>query len=204
MEVLWYNSINMQKHAPKPFYLYIANQLNSTAGMNVVHNALYGRNYAKYAEKAGINFTVYYTDYHGMTVQDKGDQRVTAEGRAGEMVYNYRSSHDWIHQQQGSAPASAEEQLLFHCMAFGIKCGTSPSPGPSPPPSPPSPIPPASAACRKAIDAACTEHTVNACTQCVHQNARKFVAAGCPPAAKQGAQTCISYCVSGTNGAMVV
>merc|ERR1712087_574849 len=43
MEVLWYNSINMQKHAPKPFYLYIANQLNSTEGMNVVHNALYGR-----------------------------------------------------------------------------------------------------------------------------------------------------------------
>ena len=38
---LWYNSVNMLNHAPKPFYLYIANALNSTAGMNVVHNALY-------------------------------------------------------------------------------------------------------------------------------------------------------------------
>lgn len=35
-----YNTVNMQRHAPKPFYLYIANWLNSTAGMNVVHNAL--------------------------------------------------------------------------------------------------------------------------------------------------------------------
>lgn len=77
---LWYNSVNMQKHAPKPFYLYIANQLNTTAvrtslamhmplqllplmshllsaplqGMNVVHNALYSRNYGKFAELAGF------------------------------------------------------------------------------------------------------------------------------------------------------
>jgi hypothetical protein len=58
----------MQKHQPKPdgasaksFYLYIANQLNSTAGMNVVHNALYSRNYAKYAELSGISYTTYYT-----------------------------------------------------------------------------------------------------------------------------------------------
>ena len=43
LATLWYNSDNMQKHQPKPdgksgksFYLYIANQLNSTAGMNVV------------------------------------------------------------------------------------------------------------------------------------------------------------------------
>eukprot|EP01047_Picozoa_sp_COSAG01_P120711 COSAG01_NODE_49463_length_372_cov_0.571429_1_plen_37_part_01 len=28
-----YNTVNMQRHAPKPFYLYIANWLNSTAGM---------------------------------------------------------------------------------------------------------------------------------------------------------------------------
>jgi hypothetical protein len=41
------------------------NQLNSTAGMNVVHNALYSKNYGMFAEKAGINYTTYYTDYHG-------------------------------------------------------------------------------------------------------------------------------------------
>merc|ERR1719353_1353152 len=67
MEVLWYNSLNMQKHQPKPFYLYVANRLNGTKAMNVVHNTLYSRNYAKYAEMAGINYTVYYTDYEGMT-----------------------------------------------------------------------------------------------------------------------------------------
>ena len=54
---LWYNTVNMQRHAPKPFHLYIANWLNSTAGMEVVHNALYGRLYADFAAKAGINFT---------------------------------------------------------------------------------------------------------------------------------------------------
>ena len=45
LPLLRYNSLNMQKHAPKPFYLYIANRLNSTAGMNVVHNAVHTRAY---------------------------------------------------------------------------------------------------------------------------------------------------------------
>merc|ERR1712096_390086 len=124
MEVLWYNSLNMQKHQPKPFYLYIANQLNSTQGMNVVHNALYGRNYAKFAETAGINYTVYYTDYHGMTGDDKGDMRFSAAGRGGGAVYNYRSSHDWIHQPgaKQTSRVSSAEQLQYHCMAFGMDC----------------------------------------------------------------------------------
>lgn len=122
-----YNSLNMQKHQPKPFHLYIANSLNSTAGMNVVHNALYSRNYAKYAQKAGIDYTVYYTDYHGMTADDKGDRRCSAVGRGGEVVYNYRSSHDWIDQPgvQATGRASHEEQTLYHCLAFGIKCTSS-------------------------------------------------------------------------------
>merc|ERR1712216_1047816 len=94
MEVLWYNSLNMQKHQPKPFYLYIANQLNSTAGMNVVHNALYSRNYAKYAEMAGINYTVYYTYYEAMVEDDHGEQRF----QVGKSVFNYRSGHDWVNQ----------------------------------------------------------------------------------------------------------
>ena len=50
-----------------PHSLICLDQLNSTAGMNVVHNALYARQFSAYADRAGINSTCYWTDYHGMT-----------------------------------------------------------------------------------------------------------------------------------------
>ena len=174
---LWYNSVNMQAHTPKPFYLYIANQLNTTAGMNVVHNALYSRNYGKFAQQAGINFTcvlrlrfdgyvfssepnwslivplslacsltlppllhrtvvsapisippilycsTYYTDYEAMTADDKGTERFAANGRAGSIVYNYRSNFGWLDVPgvRAADRVSPQEQLLFYCHAFGKK-----------------------------------------------------------------------------------
>ena len=141
---LWYTSKNMVKHAPKPFYLYIANRLNTTAGMNVVHNALYSRNYAKYAELAGINYTVYYTDYIGMSSEDAGTRLYkTSDGS----VFNYRSNFGWGDMHPGvpfEGMDSNGEQLLFICNAFGIKCNAAPPPPspPSPSPSPSRPLPP--------------------------------------------------------------
>merc|ERR1712064_182448 len=119
MQVLWYNSLNMQRHQPKPFHLYVANVMNTTEGISVVHNALYSRNYAKYAAMAGVNYTVYYTDYNGMTDGDRGDRRFDA--------LNYRSDHDWV-QQPGvmqAGRASKQEQMLYHCFALGMDCSTS-------------------------------------------------------------------------------
>ena len=110
MEVLWYTSVNMLKYQPTTsaagsgtFYLYVANSLNTTEGMNVVHDALYARKvrdmhvschmpplpfltsplpgallqYADLAAEAGVNATVYYTDYHGMSPTD--DERISTE-----------------------------------------------------------------------------------------------------------------------------
>merc|ERR1712232_61743 len=110
---------------------------------------------------------------------------------AGEIVYNYRSSHDWIHQTgvQKTDRNSAEEQLLYHCLAFGISCEVAPSP-PSPGPSS------VSQACKKAINAACPDdRSVSDCTTCVHQHARTLIASGCPTG-KGAPQACINYCHS--------
>ena len=55
---LWLNSRNLLAYraradVPKtPFYLYVANRLNGTAGMQVVHNALYARLYHELAVEA--------------------------------------------------------------------------------------------------------------------------------------------------------
>jgi len=194
MEKLWYNSANMQKHAPKPFYLYIHNELNGTTHMEIVHNAMHARNYAKFAEKAGINFTVYYTDYNAMTPDDKGDKRFSVPGRFGSEVLNYRSSHDWVHQPgaQSTQRASPQEQMQFHCLAFGMDCSSGPSPGPSPPGPSPSPSGDLSPSCKKAIDANCP--IGGDCQQCIGTHARQFMAAGCPPPAEQGSARCIAYC----------
>eukprot|EP00947_MAST-08B_sp_MAST-8B-sp1_P000645 g645.t1 len=203
MEKLWYNSLNMQRHQPsKPFYLYVANRLNSTAGMNVVHNALYARNYARFAEEAGVQYTVYYTDYEAMTKNDTGTQRFAVPdsgghggGGGGTVVWNYRSSHDWIDRpgvKNATARASSEEQLLYFCLALGVE-GCTVSPGPSPGPSPA----PLSKACKQLIDADCpAQRSQAACGSCVRSNARALQAGGCPPARQGGFQSCLDYCMS--------
>ena len=47
LATLWYNSVNMRKHGPAlqqkaghPFFLYVLNAQNTTAGMSVVHARL--------------------------------------------------------------------------------------------------------------------------------------------------------------------
>merc|ERR1712151_951059 len=159
----------MQKHQPKPFYLYIMNTRNSTEGMSVVHNSLYGRNYAKYANMAGINYTVYYTDYHAMTKDDVGEKRLPAGG----MVFNYRSSHDWVNQPgvKDQEPGSNQEQFLYHCLALGVQCSVSP-------PSPPGQV---SAACKKKVDEICpTQRSEADCKSCANGHVRELIGAGCP------------------------
>jgi len=179
MQVLWYNSLNMQKHRPESFHLYIANQLNGTGGMQVVHNALYGRNYAKYAEMAGINYTVYYTDYHGMREEDYGQARFLTSGTA----WNYRSNHAWINVPgvKDTKRASANEQMLFHCFVLGTKCSL-PHPTPSPGP--------LSDACKKAITDLCPH---GGCERCIPQHVKALVAAGCPRHEGAG-RMCIEFC----------
>ena len=44
---------------PNSFFLYVANHRNTTEGMSVVHNALWARRYAKFAEQAGLNYAAY-------------------------------------------------------------------------------------------------------------------------------------------------
>jgi len=91
---------------------------------------MHGRNYAKFAEKAGINYTVYYTDYPDMTAADKGDKRFEVPGKDGAIVFNYRSSHDWVNQPgvQNVMRASGDEYLLYHCLAFRMHCNLAPEP----------------------------------------------------------------------------
>ena len=44
---------------PNSFFLYVANHRNTTEGMSVVHNALWARRYANFAEQAGLNYAAY-------------------------------------------------------------------------------------------------------------------------------------------------
>jgi len=131
---LWYNSANMvafskRTEIPKtPFYLYIANRLNSTAGMNVVHNALYARRYAEFAKSADVDYAVFYPDYEGMKSTDRSAERLP--GGKGE-VYNYLSSFDFrkLPGVSQTGAASNEEQAGHireprrHC-SLACECST--------------------------------------------------------------------------------
>ena len=108
LATLWYNSQNMlaARRDPavprRPFHLYIANTLNGTAGMNVVHNALYARRYAEYAAAAGINYTTYYPDYEAMRPTDRAATRLVG---ANGVTFNYLSSHGASPLAEGAACA---------------------------------------------------------------------------------------------------
>lgn len=117
---LWYNSDGMQDAAshldPSRFYMFIANRLNTTAGMDVVHSAMQGRQYARVAESSGMNYAVLYTDYHGMTASDYSHERVTL----GDLDYNLLSSFapagtgraDWT---ETKAAFGWQEQIVGEC-----------------------------------------------------------------------------------------
>merc|ERR1719183_1227651 len=89
MESLWYASENMQNHLPaEPFYIYVANSKNGTGHTDVAHHAIYALNFAKYAEmnkRGRLDYTVYYTDFQGMTKADRGMQRLRVIRPAGEL-----------------------------------------------------------------------------------------------------------------------
>jgi len=186
MEKLWYTSETMTKHQPRPkFHLYIANQLNSTAGMNVVHSALYARQYGNVALQAGINFTIYYTDYIGMKTNDEGSRRLVTKN--GQTVFNYRSSHDWIEQPMVKTVerGSQEEQLLYHCLALSVEdCVVAPSGT-------------LSKECKAEVDKLCgRDHKRETCSNCVHRHVKQLIDARCPPANEGGAKTVIEHCES--------
>ena len=196
---LWLNSRNLlayRKRAdvPKtPFYLYVANRLNGTAGMNVVHNALYARLYHELAVEAGINATSYYTDCAAMRPTDRSPTRLdTADGG----TYNFKSTLDWRGAPGVGATeqASASEQLLWLCLAFGVRCDAGPAP---PPPPPPVPL---SEACKAEIRAVCAVAPA-ACGSCVHHHSGDLIAHGCPRKGVPGAaEACIARVAEWSRG----
>jgi hypothetical protein len=137
MESLWYASENMQNHLPaEPFYIYVANSKNGTGHTDVAHHAIYALNFAKYAEmnKQGrLDYTVYYTDFQGMTKADRGMQRLRVIRPAGELSSSLEYPDAAIAAAEvgagiavGSAPSAAES----------IAPGPAPSPYPAPAPAP--------------------------------------------------------------------
>ena len=144
----------------------------------------YARNYAKYAELAGISYTTYYTDYNAMTEDDKGSQRFSSSGK----VWNYRSNFDWA--TVGSVgttvqAASSGEQLMFVCHAMNK---TDCKPG-----APPDPDGALSPACKAAVAGFCGAVAPAGCNGCVRAHAQKCIAAGCP-AGGGAAGEVIAYC----------
>jgi hypothetical protein len=222
---LWYTSANMLAHQPvgpngEKFALYVANALNSTAGMHVVHNALYARAYAKFAAQAGINYTVYYTDYASMRPCDVGSRRYAVEEHGTTTVYNYRSNMGWANRADADAApfrgmsGSLREQLAFVCAAVGVANCTlapGPSPGPSPGPGPsctcpscvpvggcPGPLPTQCITELKKDCAVAHLPTKADCEDCIRSHAKDAIAHGCPTGPGAAQDVMKKYCVRAT------
>ena len=155
-------------------------------------NALYSRNYAKFAELAGISFTTYYTDYNGMRGEDRGSKRFTVGGGGhggrggGATTWNYRSSFDWADVAgvgRSVEPASSAEQLLFVCHAMGKSCKVQPPP-------PPAPVSPG---CQAAVRRDCGSVAPAGCSECVPQHVGDLIHSGCPQGS-DAAQRVIAFC----------
>ena len=119
------------------FFLFIANDLNTTAGMDVVHNAIYARQYARHAAAAGLNFACFFTDYHGMTADDVGDSRYTVVSSRYHRVTSYNllsdfpaTGSDWTETKQALSfveqlrgayqPRTSQNQLVRPRFIAGI------------------------------------------------------------------------------------
>lgn len=147
---LWYSSDAMEEAGShldlSQFYLFIVNRLNSTEGMDVVHSAMQGRQYARVA--AGMNYAVLYTNYIGMTASDHARERLTL----GDLEYNLLSdfapagtgragwtdvkdsfgwqdqivgecSDGWASSTDNEGTCAGMDSLLFVCSGTGSRQG---------------------------------------------------------------------------------
>tara|TARA_B110001452_G_scaffold245323_2_gene229929 strand:- start:571 stop:1191 length:621 start_codon:yes stop_codon:yes gene_type:complete len=175
--------------AATPFFLYVFNHLNGTAGMNVVHNALYARQYARVAEAANLEFVSYYPDYHAMKAADRSDVRLRPTPGVELNLRTSAALRSWrtLPGVSATEPGGAAEQLLYFCYAFNLSC-TAPSP------SPPGPTPsPLSAACKAAVRRDCPVAPA-ACAGCVREHASDLIASGCPKPGPGAVAEVVEYC----------
>lgn len=181
IKALWDNPANMALHTPKPFFLYVFNHLNSSAAMSFVHNSLYARQYFKVAKQAGINVTAYWSDYTGMKEADKGLRRFRVPPG---LELNYESTFDFLALPgvlAQTARTSWQEQMLFHCHAFGVACNAT------------APAPPLSPQCQDEVKKDCGAFAPQECMPCVHAHAQDLMDHGCPRGAGAAEQV-IQYC----------
>ena len=125
-------------------------------------------------------------------VSSSPDRSPTRLDTADGVTYNFKSTLDWRGAPGVGAtePASASEQLLWLCLAFGVRCDAGPAP---PPPPPPVPL---SDECKAEIRAVCAVAPA-ACGSCVHHHSGELIAHGCPRKGVPGAaEACIEYCES--------
>ena len=123
---LWNTTGQMMRHTPANFNLWIYN----SGGNDVTHHALYAKLYADLMgtrAKANQNnkFAAYWADWKDMSP--------SSESKPGAgSIANYKESPGlgWRENNRvkAVAPASAKEQLLWHCRAFGMaSCSTADS-----------------------------------------------------------------------------
>merc|ERR1712216_897467 len=111
MAKLWYVSKNMLLHQPKPFHLYV-HSVPHIAWL--AHSPLYAVGYAEQAAHIGINYTVYYNSYPGMTGSILGPPETVEVPGGGKLFY--RSTVGWRDRFSPKPLAnSLEEHVLFVC-----------------------------------------------------------------------------------------
>jgi len=119
---LWANDQTLWDYADaaKNTWLYVANYHNGTTSQDSPHHSIFAAEYGRIAERRGLPYVVYYTDFPGIK-----DDYISSERFAnGSYVFNYFSSVAWRSQpfmrQLDLKPVSAEEQVRFSCAALGM------------------------------------------------------------------------------------
>jgi len=129
MKMLWYNDRNIYNSPTGADYIYVANSMNGTSDMDLPHLAVYAQSYADVCRQVGCKYTVYFTNYTGMTPVKSATKVRTLQTKSGHEVaidWNYESNMNWRETHAASVSnieaGGAKEQLLFGCSAVGYPC----------------------------------------------------------------------------------
>jgi len=109
LALIWNPVYDMKANEYSSFYLMVCNPANCTSSGCLPHLGMYAHEYAMQSAHASINFTVYYTDYHGMAQGARGEKILLTEahephvrtdlGKYGlegkDILLNYLSSFNW-------------------------------------------------------------------------------------------------------------
>jgi len=125
LKKLWLTSENMLHHQPKNLRMLVHTASLKYSQAEFLHHSMFVQQYAEYADRAGVDYTVMYGDYPHM----KKPAKLASAKESADIIYgekaSYVSSIDWYNAYKPVKMLAIDKfppeiHVMFACFALGL------------------------------------------------------------------------------------